>query len=462
MQPFPDSLLKPCDIRGHAPDPLGEDQAFQVGLGVGTHLKMLGPGNVKVVVGCDLRHTGEALRRRLSDGLLASGMKVIDAGKVSTPLLSYAVRCSQSAAGVMVTASHNPPDDNGFKFFLQDGSAPVEWLAGLYAILRKGEFRKGAGISEKRDFLSDYKTALVKSVTKSFRGFPLVLDVGNGATLLTAPAVLEALGGKVVWMHETPDPYFKGRGPDSSHLPALAPLGEKVRETGSALGAAFDGDGDRITFVDDQGVALPNDDALCLLARHYLRRKPGEKVVYDCKSAGHTDAVIAKAGGIPVLERTGHLFVHHRMRLENALLAGEASGHFFLPGIFPGDALFALLAFVEMLKDLPAPLSQVRKEFPPRFSSNDVKISFDLAGLPALVSRLASRAKGMGGRVTDLDGVRAVFPQGWGIVRASVTEPVLSCRFEAVSREALQDMITQWFAEQPGMRDDLLGRLPRV
>jgi len=459
VPPFPESILKPCDIRGLTPDPLGLDQSFQVGRAVGTYLRGQGQGDRKVVIGGDIRESSPALLSRLSAGLQASGMKVIEAGIVSTPLLAYAVRHAEAAAGVMVTASHNPPAYNGFKFFLEDGTAPIEWVHGLYDVIRCGEFQEGVGTRETRDFLPDYREALVASLSGSFRGFSLVVDIGNGATALTAPSVLEALGCEVTWMNERVDPQFKGRGADSSHLPALAPLGVRVREKGAALGAAFDGDGDRITFVDDQGHPLPNDDALGLIARHYLRRQPGGKIVYDGKSSGHLERVVSEAGGIPLLERTGHVFIHTRMRKEGALLAGEASGHFFLPGMFPGDALFTLLAFIEVLQGLGMPLSKAREAFPPRVSSNDLKVHFEMDRLPALVGKLARRARALGANVSELDGVRAVFPEGWGIVRASVTEPVLSCRFEAQSLAHLREMVASWFQDVPEMRDDLLGRI---
>jgi len=461
VEPFPETILKPCDIRGLTPQPLGPDQAFQVGLAVGTLLKSTVKGNVKVVVGGDIRHSSPTLQKRLMDGLQNSGMKVMDAGSTSTPLLAYAVRCSASAAGVMVTASHNPPAYNGFKFFLNDGSAPISWLESLYAVLRKLEFRRGAGIFEQKDFLPEYRNALVHSVTKSFRGFSLVADLGNGASALTVPSVLSALGCKADLLHGRIDPEFSDRGPDSSHLPALEPLGKRVRETGASLGAAFDGDGDRITFVDDLGVPLPCDDALCLFARHFLLLQPGRKVVYDAKSAGHVETAVLHSGGIPILERPGHVFIHTRMQKENALLAGEASGHFFLPGVFPGDALYNLLVFIEILKELGAPLSQIRREFPRRVTSNDLKVRFEMKDLPTLAKRLAERARALGAKVSEVDGVRAVFKNGWGIVRASVTEPVLACRFEAENMGAIREMVEEWFKDSPELKGELLNRIPK-
>jgi phosphomannomutase/phosphoglucomutase len=461
LQPFPEAILKPCDIRGLTPNPLGPEQAYQVGLAVGTHVQNESSKNLTAVVGFDIRESSPALVHRLMEGLKETGMKVVDAGAVSTPLLAFATRHSGAAIGVMVTASHNPPAYNGFKFFHTDGSASIAWLYVLYEILRNGTFRNGVGSINPWDFLDEYKDTLVKTIQKSFRGLKLVVDLGNGASVLTAPKVLEALGCETEWMNEKIDPLFSGRGADSSHLPALEPLGRRVRETGSLMGAAFDGDGDRITFVDDMGFPLPNDDALCLLAGHYLKASPGGIVVYDAKSAGHVDETIRKAGGIPILERTGHVFIHNRMQKEGALLAGEASGHFFLPGMFPGDALYTLLVFAAMLKDQDQPLSTIRKKFPLRVTSNDLKVRFEMDALPSLTGSLAKRARDLGADVSEVDGVRAVFKDGWGIVRASVTEPVLSCRFEAGNRAVIRQMVETWFDGVPALRDELMGRLSK-
>jgi len=456
---FPESILKACDIRGVYPEPLGLDQALQIGQAVGTLVKIEGKGNIKVVVGGDIRESSEDLKEQLLAGLKGCGMKVIDAGLVSTPLLAYATRFTDASVGVMVTASHNPSQYNGFKFFHADGPAPIPWVERLYKVLRAGEFKCGAGVSEKKDFLPDYRTALVRAVASNLRHFSLVAYLGNGAAAVATPSVLEALGCDFHLLHERMDARYPGRGPDSSHPPALRELGEAVKKHKAALGAAFDGDGDRVAFVDDKGIPLPNDAALCIFARHYLAKHMGGKVVYDAKSFDLVEALVAEAGGEAVLERSGHVFIHTRIRDEKAVLGGEASGHFFLPGPYPGDALFACLKFMEILKALGQPLSKIHQTFPPRVSTHDVKVKIDLPNLPALLAALDKRAKDMGGKVSRVDGVRAVFPEGWGIARASVTEPVLSIRIEAVHRRALRKIVSQWFEGQDEPLQALLDRI---
>lgn len=278
LERFPESLLKPCDIRGLTPDPLGPEQARRVGLATVVHLLSKGIVDPRVVVGADIRESSRRLTEALILGLRESGAHVVDAGAVSTPLLAYATRVSASDAGIMVTASHNPPEYNGFKFFLSEGSAPIPWIHELYEAIRRGELHNGAGSVERKDFLETYKEALMAPEKGALRDFPLVVDLGNGAAILTVPKVLDALGCRTLYLHADVDPSFSGRGPDSSHLPALAPLGESVRSSGAALGAAFDGDGDRITFVDDQGRPLPNYDAQFAIEAKMLERY-GAKVV---------------------------------------------------------------------------------------------------------------------------------------------------------------------------------------
>ncbi len=461
VEAFPEDILKACDIRGVYPKPLGSREAERIGRATGVLVKTVSRGNIRVVVGSDVRQSSETLRKAIISGLRTSGMKVFDIGLASTPLLGYAVGSTDSAVGVMVTASHNPPEYNGFKFFLSDGPAPKDWIDRFYGVLREGKTRRGAGVVEKKIPLPDYRNALMRSLSLSLRKFPLVADLGNGAAAVTAPSVFNALGLQVKYLHQKMDPRYPGRGPDSSHAPALADLGEAVRKNNAALGVAFDGDGDRVAFVDDKGRPLPNDAALCMFARHYLGRAKGGKVVYDAKSFDYVETAVTEAGGTALLERAGHVCIHTRMRREGALLAGEASGHFFLPGGFPGDALYASLKFMEILKESGKPLSVHFDLFPARITSNDLKLPLNADGLPELSAKLEARARVLGAKVSTVDGVRAVFEGGWGIVRASVTEPVLSCRFEAGDRKALRKIVEDWFDELPDLRQKLLVRMNR-
>jgi len=446
---IPHDILKPCDIRGIVPKPLGPPQAEHIGLSLGTLLKTSPDRNIKAVVGQDVRSSGEALKKALIQGLLNTGLKVVDIGSVSTPLLAFASRVSKAGIGIMVTASHNPPDHNGFKFFLGGEPASAAWIERLYKVLEGEAFKKGAGIQEKKDFFPDYRNALVNSIAQNFQGFKLVIDPGNGANALTAPPVLEALHFDLEVMNGKPDGRFPGRGADSSTPEALEALGAMVRKTRAKLGVAFDGEGDRVSFVDEKGREVPNDAILCLFAGEFSKKQKNLKVVYDGKCADWVETKVEEAGGKALLERSGHTFIHGRMLKEKALLGGESSGHFFLPGDFTGDALYAALRLLKMLKESGDTLGHRFDAFPSRVSTHDIKLKIPQEEVASLYEGLKGRAQDMGAKVSLLDGVRAVFAEGWGIVRRSVTEPVISCRFEAPDRKKLGWLVKEWFRDHP-------------
>jgi len=446
---IPEELLKPCDIRGTTPKPLGQAQATQIGHALGAFVKQYGRGNIKVVVGCDARESGEGLKRHLARALVDSGLKVCDAGLVSTPLLAFATRQTGAGVGVMVTASHNPPEHNGFKFFPAGMPAGIEWLGRLYQAIRKGEVKKGAGVGEKKDFLADYRNSLVNQMGRHFKGLRLVVDPGNGASVLTAAPVLQTLKCEIDWLNPKLDGRFPGRGADSAEPGGLALLGERVKKTKAQLGLSFDGDGDRVSFVDEKGRVVPNDLILCLFAQWFLPKARNPKVVFDGKCSDWVERVAREVGSEPILERSGHSYIFDRMQAEMAPLGGEASGHFFLPGGFPGDALYAALKVLEILQKEQKPLSKFFERYPQRFSTHDVRVPLEAERLGEIYDKLRLRAEGLGARVSTVDGVRAVFEEGWGIARRSVTEPVLSFTMEASSKRKLEELAGLWLQEFP-------------
>ena len=452
-------ILKPCDIRGIYPKPLGAPQAEQVGLAVGTMVKEAAHRNIKVVVGRDVRNSGEGLNKALIQGLRNTGLKIVDAGMVSTPLLAFATRLAGASVGIMITASHNPGEYNGFKFFNFGEPASTQWVEGLYRIIRSQTFRKGAGVVEKKNFFADYRNALVNVVAQNFQNFKIVLDAGNGTAALTAPMVLQALNCDLTVLNGDPDGDYPGRGADSSEPAGLAVLGEKVRRAKAQMGVSFDGDADRVSFVDEKGREVPNDVMLCLFAEDLLRKRKGLKVVYDGKCSDCVEKMVLAEGGVPLLEKSGHSFIYSRMTAEKAALGGEASGHFFLPGSFPGDALFACLRVLEILKENRKTLGEFFSQFPQRVSSHDIKLEIQPETAPQLYEILKARAENMGGEVSAMDGVRAIFKDGWGIVRMSVTQPYLTCRLEASNLKKLREMAGEWFQDNPEMQKLVLKKI---
>lgn len=454
-----EEILKPCDIRGRFPVPLSEEAAFRIGQAIGFIVRAHSSMNWKIIVGRDARESGKMLSEALMEGLKKSGLKIHDAGLVTTPLLAFAVKMQKAAVGVMVTASHNPPQDNGFKFFTAKGPAGSAWVKRLYEVLRRGETRKGAGVIEKTDALSTYREALIRAVPTSLKQFKVVVDTGNGPAALTAPEVLKRLGCSVITVHEKINGKFPGRGADCSKPDVLEALGEHVRKEKAQLGVAFDGDADRAAFVDDRGRVVPSDLVLSFLAEWYLSVEKDARVVYDVKCSDLIDRLVRRLGGRPILERSGHVFIYERMQRENALLGGEASGHFFLPGDFPGCALFAVLHVLEILRRRGVSFSKWLDQHPRRVGTHDVKLPATEEQEEEWLKKLEKQAEALHGEVSRVDGVRAVFSEGFGVVRRSVTESILSCRLEAAGKKALCDLAQAWLKVVPEIHQAVMERI---
>ncbi len=455
MSPVSADILKPGSIHGIYPKSLGNTQAEQIGLAFGTLVKDEYRRNIKVVVGHDNRHSSGALNRWLIQGLRNTGLKIVDAGFVSSPLLAYAVRFSGASVGIMITGSHTPAQYNGFKVFTQEGPALLDWMDRLYRILKSQNFRKGAGVVEKKTFYADYRNALVNTVAQNFKGLKITVDVGNGTAALTVPMALEALHCEVDVLNGESNGDFPGRGADSSQIKVLNVLGERVRKTKSQLGVAFDADGDRISFVDEKGHEVPNDVVLCLFSTDLLKRQKNGSVVFDGGCSDLVEKTVRDLGGAPLLEKTGHSFIFDRMKKSKSLLGGEASGHFFLPGSFPGDVLYACLRLLELLKGSQKSLSEVCAAFPVRVSTHDVNLAISPEKVPSFYESLKNRALEKGAKVSTLDGVRAVFDDGWGIVHNSGIEPFLSCRFEAPTLGKLTQLIKLWLCDHPEVQEKI-------
>ena len=458
MNTISPDVFKSCDIRGLYPKGLGNPQAEQIGLAVGTLVKEEPNRNIKVVVGHDNRHSSGTINRWLIQGLRNTGLKVVDAGLVSSALLAYATRFSGASLGVMITASDSSPEYNGFKFFIQGVPVSQSWMERLDSVLKSRTFRKGAGVVEKKSFYADYRNALVNTLAQNFQGVKITVDLGNGTAALTVPMVLEALHCEVDLINADLDGDFPGRGADSSKPMVLEVLGERVRKAKAQLGVAFDGDGDCMHFVDEKGREVPNDLILCLFAADLLKRQKSGSVVYDGKCSDLVEKTVRDLGGHPVMEKTGHSFIFNRMKKDKSILGGEADGHFFLPGSFPGDALYACLRLLELLKGSTKTLSAVCSAFPARVSIHDVKLEMPVEMIPSFYEALKTRAMEKGAKVSVLDGVRAIFEEGWGIVQSSATEHVLSCRFEAPNPVKLIHIIREWFADYPDLQQKILNK----
>ena len=446
------SIFKACDIRGIYPDELDEELFAGLGRAMGTLLRERAPAP-RAIVGGDVRLSTPGLRAALIEGLAATGCHVADVGTVPTPVVYFAARRHRPDGLAIVTASHNPPDHNGLKLCLGDMPVTPDEIARLAQVAASGRFASGHGGVEPVAVEGDY-TAFLCAEAKPGDGFRLVLDCGNGAYADLAPRVLRRLGYDPVELFCTPDGTFPNRSPDPSVPENLTALREAVAAHGAPLGVALDGDGDRVAIVDDRGRTLTGDQGIILLAQHLLAT--GDKAVCDIKcSRAVLDAIEAR-GAEPLLERSGHAFIKTRMIQESARFGGELSGHFFYRELDGGDdGLYSILRIAELARDAGRPLSAVVDAMPRYAITPDVRVPY---GRGDGESRLDELAAGADGEVLRLDGVRVAWPDGWALARVSVTEPLLTFRFEAY-RGSPRAIAGRFLAPAPDLQRSVLDQL---
>jgi phosphomannomutase / phosphoglucomutase len=426
------SIFKACDIRGIYGTELDAATALSLGRAVGTRYK-----SQLVAVGGDLRPSTPVLRDSLIKGLLSSGANVVNLGVVPTPVFYYGKDACQAQAGIMVTASHNPPQYNGFKVILGDLPVLPEDLLEIAGEMIKGQFNSGQGEYYQQTIDDDY----VDSLIPAFQGLTkrrIVVDAGNGSFWQLAPRVLKDLGQDIVPLFCTPDGSFPNRDPNPSTGKSLGALQALVRSQHADLGIAFDGDGDRVVFVDETTQVLPADRVLVLFIRSLLRRNPGARVVYDLKSTSIVADEVKAAGGSAIMERSGHAFIKRRLMTEKALLGGELSGHFFFGALNRDDALYATLLLLQVLDELHLSLSEAMATIPAYPITPDIRLTCT----PEMADRIIDQVvQAFSAYPQDrTDGVRVLFPTGWVLARNSVTEPLITLRFEARTENELSEL----------------------
>ena len=428
------SIFKDCDIRGVYGEELHDDTGLRLGKALSRRLA----GRI-VVVGGDLRPSTPALKAALIEGLVWGGCHVIDVGTVPTPALYYAKRALDAHGAVMVTASHNPARYNGFKLMVGDRPVTPEALEGLARDMAQGAFVPGLGTVRTRHVMADYARALERAFPRLARR-RVVVDAGNGSMWDVAPGVLRRAGQEVVPLFCEPDGSFPHRSPNPAIPAHLAALRGRVREARADLGIAYDGDGDRVVFVDELGEVQPADRVLVLFLRHALAEHPGgggrpPAVVYDLKASSVVTEETLAAGGRPLMEKSGHAFIKARLLDEDAVLGGEVSGHYFFGAIGGDDALYATLYYLRVLDAAGLSPSRALSTVPAYPITPDIRVACPPEEADAILAELE---RGLNDRPIDrLDGVRARFDHGWALARRSVTEPLITLRFEAHTEEEL-------------------------
>lgn len=442
------SIFRAYDIRGVLGHTLNAGVARLIGRAIGSEAQHRGLR--EVVVGRDGRLSGPELSGALIEGLREAGCDVIDIGLAPTPLTYFGAYHLQAGSCVSVTGSHNPPDYNGFKIVLGGETLSEGAIQDLYARIAESRFSSGSGGLQVIDVSHDYITRITDDIQVE-NPLKIVVDCGNGVAGAIAPAVLEGIGCEVIQLYCDIDGQFPNHHPDPSDLHNLQDLILAVKQTGADLGLAFDGDGDRLGVVTRTGEVIFPDRLLMLFAIDVLSRNPGATIIYDVKCTGHLQPVILQNGGSPIMWRTGHSLIKAKMRETGAQLAGEMSGHFFFAERWYGfdDGIYSAARLLEILaSDLDGRTpEQIFASLPKGVSTPELKIELREGEHYRFIEAFKAQSSFEGARLTTIDGVRADWSDGWGLVRASNTTPVLVLRFDADNEAALQ-RIQNLFREQ--------------
>ncbi len=450
------SIFKAYDIRGVVGQTLDETFAEHLGRAFGSEARAL--GERAVAVGRDGRLSGPALSAALIRGLRASGMDVIELGAVTTPMLYYVAATRGDAgcrSGIQVTGSHNPKDYNGFKMVLGGRAIYGEDIQRLRGRIEAEDYLQGAGGLEQLDVLAEY-TARIVGDCRLARPLKIVVDSGNGIPGASAPGVLRALGCSVSELYSEVDGDFPNHHPDPSKPENLVDLIAAVKAQGADLGLAFDGDGDRLGVVTKDGHNIFPDRQIMLFAQDVLSRVPGGEIIFDVKCSQRLSQAIRAAGGQPSMYKTGHSLIKARLKETGAPLAGEMSGHIFFAERWYGfdDATYTAARLLEILSRTADP-SAVLDALPTSFSTPELNIPCAEGEHHAVVDRLRQTAQFEGAlEVITIDGLRAEYADGFGLVRASNTTPVLVLRFEGHTPEALARIQAQFMAQILAVKPD--------
>jgi phosphomannomutase/phosphoglucomutase len=448
------TIFKKYDIRGLASGAdavVTSDAARLIGQAFGTYLQWV-EGKHTVIVGRDNRHSSEALANAVTEGLLTSGCEVTDIGLVSTPVV-YWHAVQVDSGGLMVTGSHLAPEQNGFKLSVSNRNLYGVQLETLRTLIETDDLQSGEGSVYYDSAGSNRYLDDVAKRVQMARGLHVVVDGGNGTGGLFAPRLIEFWGHRVTRLFCEPDGSYPNHQPDPQKPENMSALGAKVREVGADIGLAFDGDADRVGTVDERGTMIAADRVLALLARDMLARHPGQHVVADVLSSQVLFDEIEKAGGKPVMWISGHSLIKAKMHELGSLLGGEMSGHIFLGEDYFGfdDGYMAAGRILQLLAASGQSLAALDASIPTLFSTPEYRPHCPDEAKQTVIDGVKA-ALGSMGDVNDVDGVRIRFERGWGIIRASNTEPVLSLRFEGeTERDALsyRDMFAEVVRRYP-------------
>ena len=434
------SIFKAYDIRGIVETELTPEIVKLIGKAIGS--ESIDKGERGVVVGRDGRLSGPELSESLISGLVESGCHVVNIGMVPSPLVYFATHTKGASSGVMVTGSHNPPEYNGLKIMIAGETLTAERIEALYARIIDEQFSVGSGTSTSINIDQDYIDTIRSDIVLE-KELKIVVDCGNGIAGNIAPQLFESLGAKVTKLFCLVDGRFPNHHPDPSKPENLEDLIKEVIDTGSDLGLAFDGDGDRLGLVDNKGQIIWADQQMMLYSRDVLSRKKGAKIIFDVKCSSLLPKDISENGGEPIMSRTGHSFIKKRLKETDAELAGEMSGHIFFKERWYGfdDALYTGARLLEIVSKSDKTCSDIFDEIPVNVSTPEINIHLEKHGQQfEAMEKLSNNINFPGSNINTIDGVRVDYENCWGLVRASNTTPCLVLRFEANDDEALNEI----------------------
>ncbi|MGB3340765.1 MAG: phosphomannomutase/phosphoglucomutase [bacterium] len=442
------SIFREYDIRGLADTDLTDENVYVFARAVGTYYRAL--GETKIIVGRDVRISSPRVSETLQKGLRESGCSIIDIGEVPTPLLYFSLFHYNISNGVMITASHNPKEFNGFKICRNKTTIYGAEIQKIKHILNKGEYASGTGNSEKLDIIPTY----IDYVTDQVRikpGLKIIIDTGNGTCGPIIDKVMTRIKADYDILYKEPDGNFPNHLADPTVVENITILIDRVKAGDVSCGIGFDGDGDRIGVIDENGDVIWGDVLLAIYAEPILKRMPGAKIIFEVKCSKGLIQRIEELGGIPLMYKTGHSLIKAKMKAENSPLAGEMSGHIFFADRYFGfdDAIYASLRLLEQLSNNKK-LSELAARVPKYFATPEIRIETTDEKKFEIVEKL-KKDFAQEYKVIDIDGVRVDFPDGWGLIRSSNTQPVLVLRFEAKTKQRLEEIRNLFFDKLQGI-----------
>ncbi len=430
-------VFRQYDIRGNANTQITDDFALRLGKAIGSDL--INSGQENLLLGVDGRTSSPRLKEAFIQGVLSTGCNIVDIGLVPTPVLNFAlVTIDNADSGVMITASHNPASDNGFKIYYNQQVISGAEILSLKSAMDAGAWKSGQGQLTKTDIIGQYTKAIQKNMSKVSTPLKIVVDCANGVAGPITPALLEALGCEVIPLYCDVDGSFPHHSPDPSILDNLIDLITIVTHEGADLGFAFDGDGDRLVAITSKGNVIWADELLMIFSRDVIGRYPGTDIVFDVKSTRRLGSLISNYGGNAVMWKTGHSNIRRKIAEIGAPLGGEFSGHIFFNDRWFGfdDAMYAAARLIEIIDQREQSLDEIVAGFESSVATPELRIPIQEAQKFSIVDKIAESIFPDAKRIT-IDGLRLEYPEGWALIRASNTSAHLTLRFEATDEQSL-------------------------